>query len=399
MPLQSYIDRRNGDEEITYDHPILEDVLHETYGWFLYQEQVIKYFTKLNYSLSEADAVRKILGKKRPEALTALYKGTGEWKGRAYPDMAEKAGVDGYSAKIIWDKLEWFAEYSFNKAHSVAYGIAGFKTAFAKYNGPLFYILDSIEVKPDKTPNWVIESRRRGFKILPPDILLSNLSTDIVGKDILYGLANVNHVGRGAANLIIQLREKYDVSTPDKLREALAGQKELWEQTRDEAKEKAITFRDKSPNMILKSDQITALICAGAFDSYIDDEISLQERQKYEKEYLKVILTDNAFEAFAKNEIELLECVTYEELENAEAGQVVTIPGIISNISETKARKPPHKPMAIVTVEYEDGEAEFIVFDQQLRKYKFLWKERVPGVFELKKTARGISFVHGRKLT
>jgi len=129
----SFIARRNGEEDVSYDHPILEDILEPTYGWFLYQEQVIKFFSKLGYDLGDADAVRKILGKKKPEDMQALFDGKGEWQGKGYQAMAEQAGIDEVSRELIWSRIEDFAKYSFNKSHAIAYATLCFRTGYAKY--------------------------------------------------------------------------------------------------------------------------------------------------------------------------------------------------------------------------------------------------------------------------
>jgi DNA polymerase-3 subunit alpha len=124
--VERYIAKRNGDEEITYPHARLEEllspILAPTYGEFVYQEQVINYFNALGYTLNESDAVRKILGKKKPEALEALHDGTGVWEGRGYIFMAQAARVPEKPAQSVWDGLERFASYSFNKCcHAKTY--------------------------------------------------------------------------------------------------------------------------------------------------------------------------------------------------------------------------------------------------------------------------------------
>jgi DNA polymerase-3 subunit alpha len=117
--VESFMIRRNGGEDDKFDGrkiPILADLLEPTYGWFLYQEQVIFFFSALGYNLSDADAVRKILGKKKPEDMLALRNGEGEWEGKGYFQIAQQAGLTQELAEEIWSKIEDFAKYSFNKS-------------------------------------------------------------------------------------------------------------------------------------------------------------------------------------------------------------------------------------------------------------------------------------------
>jgi DNA polymerase-3 subunit alpha len=396
----SFITRRNGYTDNKFDGrniPILADILEPTYGWFLYQEQIIKFMGKLGYDLSDADAVRKILGKKKPEDMKALKDGTGEWKNNGYFQKAEEAGLDATTAAEIWTVIEDFAKYSFNKSHAICYAVVGFRTMYAKYNSPRHFFIACIRVatqqKKDKEDigKFVGEARRMGIAVLPPDIDRS--STDIgIGEDdnIYFGFSNVKGIGKGAGDFLCKLRDTYTIRSPEDIFDTIETIQKDWEIERDAAKAEGKPFNKKSPRQTFPSNRISPLHQAGAFDRYEDRDLSMTAQQKLEKELLGVIITDNCEEIFAANHTEVEECDTYTELDLSDGHQVY-VPGIVSKVVPKKTRKD-NKSMGIVTIEYRGDQAEFVVFPREWRNFKFLWKERTPGIFALAKTDRGIRF-------
>lgn len=400
MFMDTFIKRRNGEEPVEYDDPFLEDILEPTMGIFLYQEQVIEYFRKLGYSLTEGDEIRRILGKKQPVDLMKVKNGEGIWKGRDYHSLADKL-MSHQQAEKIWNNLERFAAYSFNKSHAICYSVNGWRTAFAKYIGTPEYVQALIETDEKKKGNYVAEARRMGIQVSPPDICRSEVDTVISDEEILYGLSNVKGVGKGAARLVIEMRERgMDVSSPEAIDAALDILDAEWKEFRDQAARSGSKFTVLSPRTRLKRNQVDVLFYAGAFNNYLDTEFTLQEIQKYEQEYLDIILSDNSQEIFDNNQDLLSECDSYDTLDNMpENYDTVILPGIITHIRETQTRKAPHKKMGIVKIEYEGDELEFVVFPQHWKAYKFLWTERTPGIFILKKTDRGVNFEQGQKLS
>lgn len=394
----SFIARRRGDEEVSYDHPILEDILEPTYGWFLYQEQVIAFFSKLGYDLGDADAVRKILGKKKPEEMKALREGTGEWSGKGYYEMFAKADPDGDPdvAQTIWEKIEDFAKYSFNKSHAIAYATVAFRTLFAKYYAPAEFIMACIRTNPDDAGDYVGEGRRMGVQVLPPDILQSQPEVAVVDDHIYFGFSNVKGVGKGAGDYICQLRQTYDISTPERLFDAIEIEQKAWEAERDRAKADGRPFKKKSPRQLLPQNRIPALEQAGAWDAYEGRSLTMAQKQKLEKELLGVILTDDCDEIFARNGDELERCDSYLALETNE--QKVYIPGIIAQVTPKRTKKD-NKAMGIVTVEYQGDQAEFVVFPREWASYKFLWRERTPAIFVLSRGDRGVRFEEAIRLS
>lgn len=397
----SMLRRRNGEEEIEYDHPILENILEPTYGWFLYQEQVIAFFTALGYDLGDADAVRKILGKKKPEDMRALFNGEGEWKGKGYVEIAGPQLGD--AAQVIWDKVEGFAKYSFNKSHAIAYAILGFRTLYAKYNSPAHFFIACIRVagyqgkSKEEAGKYVSEARRMGYKVLPPNIDRSHAEIDMIEGDIVFGFSNIKGIGKGAGEYLCYLRDTYDIQCIEDLSQAIEVEQKGWEDQRDAAKKAGEKFSKKSPRQQVKSNLLPPINEVGAFADKEESDLSMRELQAVEKEFLGIIITDDCEEVLAQHFEEIEHCGSYLDLEDEEGGRV-RLPGIVSSIEKTRTKKD-NKAMGFVTIEYEGEQARFVVFPREWKSYKYLWTERVPAIFTLTKNDRGIRFEDALKLT
>jgi DNA polymerase-3 subunit alpha len=405
--MDSFLIRRNGGEDEEFDGrkvPLLEENLTPTYGWFLYQEQVIRFFSDLGYNLSDADAVRKILGKKKPEELKALHAGTGDWKGKGYKDIAyPQLGEE--LAEQIWIVLEHFARYSFNKSHSVAYAVIGFRCLLAKYFAPAEFYAACIATTDDRAkfiPTYVDEARRMGIQVYAPDILNSDPHVTVRDGSIYLGFSEVKGVKTGG-EVIVQLRDEgYDISSPEKLWEVLEEQAKAISKMKAAAKKKGELYDgpEKSWKQQLNSAKIQALLDVGAWDALGENERSLADKQKAEKELLGVILTDDS-QQILSNHFEEIDgiCDVYEEaLNGVETGDRFTLPGTVVNIRQVKA-KSSGQSMGIITIEYEGDTLEFATSPRSWRSHKFLWKERACGIFEVKKSDRGYNFESGSKLS
>jgi DNA polymerase-3 subunit alpha len=213
--VDKFLDRHEGLETPDYPHEILEQILGSTYGLFVYQENVIAYFREVGYSPSDADHIRKILGKKLVEEMKAEYP---TYKQYAVKLMAEQV------AESIWQQIEDFSKYSFNKAHSVGYGMITGWTAHAKDKWDAKFVMASIETvdDTDKVVSWVHESRRLGKPILGPNILRSNQYVSNIGGSILYGLMNIKGIGKVQSSWIIEHRQKWE-KIEDFLRDCTDG--------------------------------------------------------------------------------------------------------------------------------------------------------------------------------
>jgi len=202
--LDDFMQRKHGQIPIKYDHPKLEPILKETYGIMVYQEQIMQIASSLaGFSLAQADVLRKAMGKKIPEVM--------EKQRKNFIVGCTKNGIRELLANKIFDLIEYFSGYGFNKSHSAAYALISYRTAYLKANYPVEFmtaLLNSERDNTDKIVQYVNESNRMDIEILPPDINQSNaLFTVMDNKTIRYGLLAVKNVGAGAIESVIEARK------------------------------------------------------------------------------------------------------------------------------------------------------------------------------------------------
>ncbi|MFZ0834664.1 MAG: DNA polymerase III subunit alpha, partial [Mycobacterium sp.] len=201
-----YADRKNGRQPVKPIHPELAepllDILAETYGLIVYQEQIMRIAQKVaGYSLARADILRKAMGKKKREVLDKEREG-----------FAEGMRANGFSVgaiKALWDTVLPFADYAFNKSHAAGYAMVSYWTAYLKANYPAEYmagLLTSVGDDKDKAAVYLADCRRLGITVLPPDVNESGLNFASVGADIRYGLGAVRNVGANVVGSIIRTR-------------------------------------------------------------------------------------------------------------------------------------------------------------------------------------------------
>jgi DNA polymerase-3 subunit alpha len=203
--VDDFINRRHGRAEVSYPHPLLEPILKPTYGVIVYQEQVMQIAQVLaGYSLGGADLLRRAMGKKKPEEMAKeRFK---------FEDGAEKNGIPARVATPIFDLMEKFAEYGFNKSHSAAYALVAYQTAWLKAHYPAEFMaatLSSDMDNTDKVVNFLEDARAIGLKVLPPDVNASGYMFEALdAKTIRYGIGAVKGVGRGACEAIAEARRE-----------------------------------------------------------------------------------------------------------------------------------------------------------------------------------------------
>nr|WP_143448040.1 DNA polymerase III subunit alpha [Kineosporia sp. R_H_3] len=238
----NYALRKNGQQPITPIHPELAESLSEilgtTYGLIVYQEQVMAIAQKVGgYTLGKADLLRRAMGKKKREVLDAEFVGfSAGMTANGYSDAA---------IKTLWDILVPFSDYAFNKAHSAAYGLVSYWTAYLKANYPAEYmaaVLTSVRDDKDKSALYLNECRRMGIKVLPPDVNSSAADFTPVGTDIRFGLTAIRNVGANVVDAIVATREEKGSFT-----------------SFDD-------FLKKVPAVVCNKRTIESLIKAGAFD-------------------------------------------------------------------------------------------------------------------------------------
>jgi DNA polymerase-3 subunit alpha len=201
-----YADRKNNRQAIKPIHPELEEplreILAETYGLIVYQEQIMRIAQKVaGYSLARADILRKAMGKKKREVLEKEFEG-----------FSQGMHANGFSAKAIkalWDTILPFADYAFNKSHAAGYGLVSYWTAYLKANYPAEYmagLLTSVGDDKDKAAVYLADCRKLGITVLPPDVNESALHFASVGTDIRYGLGGVRNVGANVVAALLNTR-------------------------------------------------------------------------------------------------------------------------------------------------------------------------------------------------
>ncbi|KQP66757.1 DNA polymerase III subunit alpha [Nocardioides sp. Leaf285] len=237
-----YARRKTGREPVEAIHPELaeplEDILGETYGLIVYQEQVMAIAQKLaGYSLGQADILRRAMGKKKKSELDKQFEG--------FSQGMKERGYSAAAVKTLWDILLPFSDYAFNKAHSAAYGLVSYWTAYLKANYPAEYmaaLLTSTKDDKDKSAIYLNECRRMKIQVLPPDVNESSSNFTPVGTDIRFGLTAVRNVGANVVDGIVAAREE----------------KGRYADFND--------FMDKVPALVCNKRVIESLVKAGAFD-------------------------------------------------------------------------------------------------------------------------------------
>ena len=203
--VDDFINRKHGLAEVEYPHPDLEDILKTTYGVMVYQEQVMQVAQKLaNYTLGEADNLRRAMGKKKAEEMARNK--------NIFVSRAVERGVPEKQATDIFDLMAKFAEYGFNKSHSAAYALLSYQTAWLKAHYPaelMAAVLTSEIEKIDKIVRFINEARDMGLTVIPPCINRSQYTFTVSERgEIIYGLGAVKGVGEAAINILLEERAK-----------------------------------------------------------------------------------------------------------------------------------------------------------------------------------------------
>ena len=237
--IDRFIKSKHGKEKITYPHPSMKEMLDETYGVIVYQDQVLQILKDFaGYSLGQADIVRKAMGKKIPEL---MHK-----ERAAFLEGAATQGYDNNTAAGIFDLIEPFAGYAFNKAHSISYALISYWTAYFKANHRTAYMTAALNTRSDDTKDYSIavrECHRSGIQLLGPLINQSKLECVMENQNaIRLGLANISGVGQQTITPVLEEREK------------------------NGPYQSMADFCSRAPRQGLSAKQIEALMKAGAID-------------------------------------------------------------------------------------------------------------------------------------
>jgi DNA polymerase-3 subunit alpha len=213
--VDDFIARKQGTKEIKYELPQLAPILSDTYGVIAYQEQVMRIAQAVaGYSLGQADVLRKAMGKKDPKVMAKMRE--------SFMDGARTQGVNEKKAAKLFELIEFFAGYGFNKSHSTAYAFLAFQTAYLKANYPSHFTAALLTIEAQNTEKlamYLAEARERGIKVLPPDINQSELYFSVEKRDdgsrpVRFGLTAIKGLGEGAINAILDARREFGGRIP-----------------------------------------------------------------------------------------------------------------------------------------------------------------------------------------
>lgn len=390
--LDDYLERKSGRKKIIYPHPSLEEILKETYGVVVYQEQVMGISRILGgFSVGDSDVLRKAMAKKDKKKL---------------PELKEKfikgAVAKGHEARFateLFEQLEKFGEYGFNKSHSVAYAFVTYQTAYLKANYTIEYMTALLASDHGKTTDivkYINNAREMGIRVLNPDVQDSDVSFRILDDStIRFGLSSIKGLGESPSENIVRVRKKLgkfssledflknvDLKTLNrKVLEALilSGALDSFGYTRKtlyEYIDSLISFAQDEQKRKLEGQN--NLFSTGAIDLYSlplpkqAEEWEIEEKLKKEKSVTGIFLTGHPLDKY-KNQLKALSHLTIENVDELAPNSKVELCGIITKL-ELKYNK---RNEEFINFKIEDytGEIDCIAFHKNYLKYKNILKE------------------------
>ncbi|HXE75921.1 MAG TPA: DNA polymerase III subunit alpha [Candidatus Xenobia bacterium] len=381
--IDDFIARKHGQREITYDLPELKEILEETYGVIVYQEQVMQIANRLaGFSLGEADILRRAMGKKKPKEMAAQKE--------KFLEGCKRNRISEKKAAKIFDLMAQFAGYGFNKSHSTAYALLAYQTAYLKTHYPVEFmaaLLTAETGNQEKVVKYIGECREMGITVLPPDINSSDWNFTPAGQAIRFGLGAVRNVGFNTVQAIQAARQQLGRFTS------------------------IFQFCEEVDSRVLNRRVMESLIKAGAFDSLgagraalfevIDralergarlqrdkesaqhglfggpiepppppplpdvEEWAEHERLAAEKEMLGFFITGHPLSRY-EGRLRELAAVTIAELEQCRNNQALRIGGIVVRVRPMRSKRGDR--WAIATLEDLTGVTELLVFPEAFRK-------------------------------
>ncbi|MDD3647642.1 MAG: DNA polymerase III subunit alpha [Candidatus Dojkabacteria bacterium] len=385
--IPDYIARKFGKQKVEYLHPTLKPILENTYGFAIYQEQVLRIAVDVaGYSLGEADMLRRAMGKKKVEIM--------EKEREKFIKGSMKNGIPQKTAEKIFAFVEPFADYGFNKSHAACYALISYQTAYLKAHYPVEFMAGLMQTDlevSEKITRDVIEAERMGIKVLSPNINKSGVGFIIEeGNKIRFGLAAVKNVSTKIVQRIVEEREK--TGKYENLDELVArvGSENLSKKvleclikvgamdqfgSRKALLEIMPTIVDRASRLEKKSEggQSGLFDSAGAATKLhvtplpeIDEEGD-QEKLTWEKELIGTYLSTHPLKKYKKYYGD--EILSVPEVKRKGENKQVKVGGIISNKREIMTRNG-NKPMAFLTIECFEDNIEAVVFNGIYEKYK-----------------------------
>ena len=390
--VPQYIDRKNGREKVKYDHPLMEDILKETYGVTVYQEQIMKISVALaGFTGGEADTLRKAMGKKKRDVLAKMYEG--------FVSGCVKNGVPQKTAKKIWVDWEGFADYAFNKSHAACYGMISYRTAYLKAHYPSAFmaaVMNSDSNNIDRITIEVEECERMGMHVLPPDVNESFPGFAVVKEtgNIRWGLAAVKNLGEEAAKAIVAERKENGVFEDLADFASRIDSKYFNKKTLDALiKSGALDSFDRRSQLLgnmdqllqynrqLRKDQEQNQVSMFDFAPDITEEklslrtaedISTSQILSWERELLGIYVSQHPASLFTP---EMEKASTPAgELSSLMEGSVTMVMGVVAEVKRIVTKKS-QKPMAFVRLEDTTGSTEVVVFPRTYIQYREILEE------------------------
>ena len=372
-----FVNRKNGKVPVTYPHKLLEPVLSETYGVILYQEQVMESARVLaGYSLGQADILRRAMGKKQVEEM--------DKQRTIFVDGCKDNNIKEDLANKIFNLIETFAGYGFNKSHSAAYALLSFQTAYLKTYYPEYFmaaVLSSAQGNTDKISSIIKECKGMGINVLSPNILTSGTNFFVnPKKQIEYGLTSLKGVAESFIYHLSEIREKNTFTNlldfSKKVNVKLGGKKSLESLSKAGAFDSICDSRSIAlaciPDMLKEGDKKAsdALFAGDLFsnveedfnpyDQYKDvNPLNFSQKLKYEKEALGFYISGHPVEAI-KDDIKDLRS---HKISNLDANtSSATIVGLVNSTRQIKDSK--NKPITFVNFDDESGSMDGIILSE-----------------------------------
>ncbi|MGH7496184.1 MAG: DNA polymerase III subunit alpha [bacterium] len=384
--IDDFIARKHGTKKIEYLHPLLEPVLKETYGVIVYQEQVMRIASELaGFTLGGADLLRRAMGKKNVELMAEQRK--------KFIEGCKERNIPANIANQIFDLMDKFAGYGFNKSHAAGYSLVAYQTAYLKAHYPAEFMAATLTSEMSNTSRIVTlidECRHMGVPLLPPDVNTSLAEFTVLEGTIRYGLGAIKNVGLGAIDSVVKTRQKdgrfnsiYDFCA--RVDGRVVNKKVL------ESLVQSGAFDSISAN---RHQLLLALDSASAYSQRKQDErlrgqvsifddapIAMEtepalppvedwdpaERLKREKEFLGVYLSAHPLERYGF-EVKLFSHPAIQDLEEARDGLSVMVCGMVTEVKTIVDRN--GRQMAFVTIEDFAASIEAIVFSDTLAEHR-----------------------------
>ena len=406
--LDVFVDCKHGRRKVTYDHPLQEPILKNTYGVILYQEQVMQMAMAIGgFTAGQADGLRKAMGKKLIDKMQAARE--------KFVEGGRSKGIDPSITNKIYDNMVTFAGYGFNKSHSAAYAYVTYRTAYLKAHYTLEYMTACMNNEIGKSADskiieYIDDVKQFGIKTLPPDIRYSQSEFSVEGKNIRFGLLAIKNVGEGAAQNIVEAREKFgkfesfedflskiDLSAVNKRAiECLCkagvfdcfGKNKLEVRAKilnniEEAVQQAIKTKKEqndSQGFLFGSDEISTATVS-VMDKKVpplDETVALE----YEKEVLDFYLSGHPLEKYKRDMIAFsmyrLDTVPVPpENTTFETAKIIRVAGMITNLKHLTAKSDKTKTYATFRVEDMYGYLDCIVFHKLYEKISDKLQEKM----------------------